>query len=263
MNNKVAVVTGASKGIGRAMVQALIEDGWIVYGLARSICAVEKAIMLPCDVSDREEVEKIFLNIVSEAGRIDLLINNAGMGISGAIEFAKEKDLKNIFNVNFFGAVYCTQQVIPIMRKQQSGKIVFTSSMAAPCTAPFQAFYSASKSAINSLNEGVFLETKAFGIETCALLVGDRKTNFTNSREKSQFGDDIYNGNISNCVSIMENSEKQALPPSTIAKDLIEILKMEHLPIYKVCDDYGQIFEWSGYKNKPQIMKYLCNKYEL
>lgn len=261
MEKKVAVVTGASKGIGHSMVEALLEDGWVVYGLSRSIANIEHAIMIPCDVSEEMEVKNAFHSIIKEAGRIDLLVNNAGMGISGAIEYTKSKDMHRIFDINFFGSVYCTQQVIPIMRRQGGGRIVYTSSLAAPCTAPFQTFYSATKNAINSLNEGLSLETKAFGIETCALLVGDRKTSFTEHRKKDHDGDMVYHGAIARCVERMEDSERSALPPSTIADSLIEILHMEKLPIYKVCDDYGQVYDWSGYKNKEKVMEYFSEKY--
>lgn len=260
---KIAVVTGGSKGLGNAMARALIAQNWKVYCLSRGLCTVEGVVGILCDISNRLEVENAFTRIVDETNHIDLLINNAGMGISGAIEFTKEKDLKKIFDVNFFGAVYCTQQVIPIMRAQGQGKIIYISSMAAPCTAPFQTFYSASKSAINSLNEGVYLETKAFGIETCALLVGDRKTSFTDNREKSIYGNDLYFGKIEQCVSVMEEKEKVAPSADTIGEVVVELLKLDHLPLYYPCDDYGKVYEWSGYNNKMQIMDYLTKKYDL
>jgi len=245
------------------MAKALTEDGWTVYGLARTQSAASGVHMLPCDITREEEVSSTFAQIVDEAGRIDLLVCNAGMGISGSIEHTQMSEMKYLFDVNFFGAVRCTQQAVPVMRQQGGGKIVYTSSMAAPFTVPFQVFYSAAKAAINTLCEGVNLEMNAFGIQACALLLGDRKTTFTGSRKKNFAGDESYHGAVERCVAAMEESEQKAPSADTVAETLREVLAAEKLPLYQTCDEYGELYSWSGLGNHDKILEYFKQKYAL
>lgn len=216
---KIAVITGASSGIGLETAKEFSKNGYKVYALSRNISQTENGITgMRCDVTDEEAVRRAFLQIAEKEGRIDVLVNNAGFGISGAVEFTDLKSAKKQFDVNFFGCFICSKCVIDYMRKNGGGKIINISSMAAPLAIPFQAFYSASKAAINSLTLALANEVKPFGIKVCALMPGDVKTAFTTAREKTVSGEQFYGKTIEKSVKAMEKDEQNGMPPTLVAK---------------------------------------------
>lgn len=218
MNNKeVVVITGASSGIGRACAEAFLKDGSVVYSLSRHK-KFDDVLHVPCDVSDEEQVNAAFKKIFEKEGRIDILINNAGFGISGAVEFTELSQAKKQFDVNFFGCFLCCKVVCEYMRKNRGGKIINISSMAAPLSIPFQAFYSASKSAVNALTLALANELRPFNISVCAFMPGDVKTAFTAEREKEISGADVYGEVINNSIAQMEKDEQNGMSPEKIAK---------------------------------------------
>ena len=180
----IAIVTGASSGIGYEVSAQLRDAGYTVYGISRREVAPEGVTALCADVSDEAAIRAAVDEVARREGRIDLLCANAGMGISGPVEFASPEATHKIMNVNFFGQVYAAQSVLPYMRKQRSGTIVFTSSVAAPIAIPYQAFYSASKSAINSVALALRNEVRDYGIRISVVMPGDSSTGFTDAREK-------------------------------------------------------------------------------
>ena len=165
---KVALVTGASSGIGLAVSRQLLALGYTVYGLSRRGTSAEGILPIAAEVTDEEAVKAAVASLFEKEGRIDLLINNAGMGISGPVEFTEAEDMKRIMEVNFYGQVYCAKAVLPYMREQGSGRIVCTSSVAAPIAIPYQSFYSCSKAAVSAMALALRNEVKSFGIEVCA-----------------------------------------------------------------------------------------------
>ncbi len=205
--NKVAIVTGASSGIGLATAKALALSGCTVYSLNRRDMQDCEIKYIKTDITDESSVTAAIKEIVAQEGKIDILVNNAGSGISGAVEFTETEDAKKLFDVNFFGTVRVSKAVIPHMRRQGSGKIINISSVAAITPIPFQTYYSAAKSAILSYSFALANELKPFGITVTAILPGDIKTGFTAAREKSELGDDVYSGRISRSVSRMEKDE--------------------------------------------------------
>lgn len=217
---KIAVVTGASSGIGLETAKVFSQNGYKVYALSRNISENTNGNItgMRCDVTDEEAVQKVFLHIFEKEGRIDLLVNNAGFGISGAVEFTDLSAAKKQFDVNFFGCFICSKCIIDYMRKSGGGTIINISSMAAPLAIPFQAFYSASKAAINSLTLALANEVKPFGIKVCALMPGDVKTSFTSAREKVISGAEVYGETIEKSVRAMEKDEQNGMSPTVIAK---------------------------------------------
>lgn len=190
----VAVVTGGTSGIGKCAALALAGRGCKVYSLSRRGGDVPGVRCLSCDVTDEGSIQRAVAQILQESGRIDLLVNNAGFGISGAVEFTKTEDAKRLMDVNFWGMVRMNRAVLPLMRRQGGGRIVHTSSIAAPVPIPFQAYYSATKAAVNAYCGALRAEVQPFGIQVCAVMPGDIATGFTVAREKSAEGDDIYAG---------------------------------------------------------------------
>ena len=135
---KVAVITGASQGIGNAIAKTFAENGYRVFNLSRT--PAEGIESIKTDVSDRENVFDSIGEVVKRAGRIDVLVNNAGFGISGAVEDTDESAVRKIFDVNYFGTLFATQAVIPVMRENGGGTIINMSSAGAPLSLPLQSF---------------------------------------------------------------------------------------------------------------------------
>ncbi len=215
--NRVAVVTGGSSGIGRAVAQLLAQQGEIVYELSRSGQSTETVRHIDADVTDPAQVEAAMAQIAQQQGRIDLLVNNAGMGISGAIEFTPAEHAHRIFEVNFFGTFNCCKAALPYLRKSSDPRIINMSSVAAPIAIPFQAFYSASKAAINSLTLALANEVRGFGVRVCAVMPGDAHTGFTAARQKTVAGAEIYGAEIERAVSAMEKDEQNGMSPEKVA----------------------------------------------
>ncbi len=208
MSKKVVVITGGTSGIGLETAKALADQGCTVYELSRRAEGTDPQILhVQADVTNESQVQAAVKEIVEREGRIDVLINNAGFGISGAVEFTETADAIRQFDVNFFGMVRMNKAVIPVMRRQGGGRIISMSSVAAPIAIPFQTYYSASKAAVRTYMLALAPEIKPFGIETCAIMPGDIHTGFTAARKKSPAGDDVYEGRITRSVAVMEHDE--------------------------------------------------------
>lgn len=232
---KVAIVTGGSSGIGRATAKALRLSGCIVYEFSRRDMPESDIIHKSVDVTDEEAVIKAVNEILDEQGKIDLLVNCAGFGISGAVEFTKLEDAKAQFDVNFFGMVNCSKALIKIMRGQGYGRIVNISSVAAPIPIPFQTYYSASKAAINSYTCATANEVRPYGISMCAIQPGDIASGFTDARAKSIEGDEEYGGRISRSVAVMEKDERGGMSPDVAGAYIAKIaLKKKVKPLYAI-----------------------------
>ena len=234
MSRPTAVVTGASKGLGLALSRMLFQSGYRVFGLCRTSVPLEEVDWIPCDVTDPASVDEAFSRILAQTEAVDLLICNAGMGISGAAEFARAEDVNRQMTVNFTGAWQCTRAVIPSMRSQGKGRILFVSSLGGLFPLPFQGFYSASKAALTSFSDSLGLEVTPFGIQTCALLLNDVKTEFTDNRLKNHMGSDLYGGRIDRAVSKMEVSERRGLSPEKIARCTDRLLRRRKLPPHAI-----------------------------
>ncbi len=240
--NKIVLVTGGTSGIGRETALALIKKGCTVYELSRREKGVGGMNHISADVTDEQAVRNAVDLIMQKEGRIDIAVNNAGFGISGAIEFTSTEDAKRLFDVNFFGMVNVNRCVLPVMRKQGGGRIVNLSSVGAPVALPFQAYYSATKSAVNSYTLALANEVRPFGITVCAVQPGDISTGFTDARDKIKEGDDIYEGRIEKSVSRMENDERNGMPPEKAGAFIAaKALKSKVRPIYTIGLQYKTV----------------------
>ena len=216
---KVAIVTGGTSGIGLATARALTAGGYIVYTFSRR---GGKARDLSVDVTDEAAVASAVSQVVAAEGRLDLVVNCAGFGISSAVEFTETTDAMRLFDVNFFGMVRVNRAALPHLRAT-GGRIINVSSVAAPVAIPFQAYYSCTKAAINDYSLALANEAKPFGISVTAVMPGDIATGFTAAREKSAAGDDVYGGRIQRSVHKMELDEKNGMPPEAAGAYLAKI----------------------------------------
>ena len=239
MENKIAIVTGANSGIGRCTAAALKEHGCTVYDFSRRDIPTPGIRHIKVDVTDEASIENAISKVIADEGRIDILVNCAGFGISGAVEFTTTVAAKKQFDVNFFGTVNMNKSVIPHMRKNGSGRIINISSVAAVAHIPFQTFYSASKAATESYTCALDNEVRAFGISVTAIQPGDICTEFTTARQKSFDGDDVYGGRISRSVSGMEKDEQKGMKPEVAGEYIAKIaLKKNVKPIYAIGASY-------------------------
>lgn len=218
---KVAIVTGASSGIGKQEKLRLEEAGYKVYNFSRHNTE-GGTNFIEADVTDRASVFAAVDKVIAAEGKIDLLVNNAGFGIAGAIETTPLELAKKQVDVNFFGAVNCTQAVLPHMRARKSGRIISTSSVASIYSIPFQSFYSCSKAAINAFTSALRNEVKEFGITACAVMPGDIKTGFTENRVKTNSGD--YNKQEKS-IGVMEKDEINGMSPDSVARLVVKLAK--------------------------------------
>src|SRR5688572_16880370 len=166
INPGVALVTGASSGIGRATAKALQNAGFRVFGTSRRAAAESSdgVTMLACDVTDDASVAKLVDEVLAKAGRIDLLVNNAGIGLLGGAEESSIAQAQALFDVNVFGVLRVTNAVLPTMRRQASGRIINMSSVMGLIPAPYLALYSSTKHALEGYSESLDHELRAFGI---------------------------------------------------------------------------------------------------
>lgn len=237
----VAIVTGGSSGIGRCTAGALMQAGYRVYEFSRrEIVHADGTVHMSADVTDETAVQKAVRNVEQREGRVDILICNAGFGISGAAEFTENQDAKRLLDVNLFGVVNAVKAVVPIMRRQGSGKIICIGSVASSIAIPFQAWYSVSKAAVCSYALALREEVRPFGIQVCAVLPGDICTGFTAAREKAQVGDETYGGRIARSVSVMEKDEQNGMPPEKAAARICAITgKRRMKPTYAIGFPYS------------------------
>lgn len=229
----VVFITGISSGFGLETAKLLSQQGYTVYGTARRAMNLPPDIYcLNVDVRDHKAVEKAIAEIIEREGRIDVLINNAGMGIGGPLEFATEEEIREQMDTNFMGLVHCVDAVLPHMRNKGYGKIIAISSIGGLMGLPFQGFYSASKFAIESYCEALRLETKQFGVKVVVVRPGDFATGFTGSRKKTIHAEasQIYTSYAESMAKV-EHDETGGLKPQVLARRISRILRKKN-PLY-------------------------------
>lgn len=238
----VVVITGVSQGIGKSTAELFIEKGHKVYGISRSKVEHANLISIQADVTAPKSIEKAISQILEQEQTIDIWINNAGMGISGAIEDTRLEDAAYLFDVNFMGVFTAIKAVLPQMRKQKQGKILNIGSVAGVLTIPFQAFYSASKAAVMSFTDALHNEVSPFGIQVCTILPGDIKTEFTKNRKKNEIEHDVYKNRIQKSLAVMEKDELTGMSSQYAAKVIYKTTMRKHLPLSKTIGFKYKVF---------------------
>ncbi len=221
------LITGASSGIGKATAEYLAKNGYIVYGASRNISGTQNYNTIKIDVTDDNSIKDGIKEIIKKEGKIDILINNAGIGIAGSIEDTTMDEVYKQFDTNLFGMIRMCQHVIPYMRDQGNGLIINVSSMAGQIGLPYQGIYSASKFAIEGFSESLMLELKQFGIDVVIVEPGDIATSFTKNRffiERHK-NSKYYKDSFIKTLEIIENDETKGLPPEKVAKKILKIIK--------------------------------------
>lgn len=223
-NPPVALVTGASSGIGRVTAKALQGAGYRVFGTSRRAAteSVEGVTMLACDVTDDESVAKLVNEVVASAGRIDLLVNNAGIGLLGGAEESSIEQAQALFDVNVFGVMRVTNAVLPVMRRQRQGRIVNLSSLLGLIPAPYSALYAATKHAIEGYSESLDHELRAFGIRVVLVEPAYTRTSFEENLVRPDRVLDIYDTARAGMNGVLRKAIATGDTPEVVAKTVLE-----------------------------------------
>lgn len=224
-DNKVAIVTGATSGIGLATAKLLLEKGYKVYGIARKPYAGNDFTCFPADVCDYGKIKSCFKEVYDKEGKIDVLVNNAGFGIAGAMEEASSENIEAIVKVNLTALCVLSKEVIPYM-KERGGKIVNVSSVGGIMPLPYQAMYSATKSGVEVFSRALANEVKEYKIKVCAVLPGDTKTGFTDARVCEG-----ENARAKKSVEKMAKDERHGKSPDVVAKVIYKCCKKKNPPL--------------------------------
>ena len=222
-NSGVALVTGASSGIGRATAKALQGAGYRVFGTSRRAASdsTDGVTMLTCDVTDDAAVAKLVDEVLAKAGRIDLLVNDAGMGLLGAAEESSTAQAQALFDVNVFGLLRMTNAVLPTMRRQGKGRIVNLSSVQGFIPAPYFALYSSTKHAIEGYSESLDHELRPFGIRVVLVEPAYTRTSFAHTLARPDQLLDIYESARSGMNVVVRKAMEKGDASEVVAKTVL------------------------------------------
>ena len=231
---KVILITGASSGIGKDTAISLIKHGHVVYGAARRLEMMQDIIQagghaIKMDILKEKNIDDVVNQIIKEQSRVDVLINNAGYGLWGAVETISINEAKRQFDVNIFGLAYLTKKIIPFMREQKSGKIINMSSMGGKVYTPFGAWYHATKYALEGWSDCLRIELKSFGIDVILIEPGVIKTEFQDVMMDSTVERSIgtpYEKKLKALEKATQEMYARGIgsPPSTITKLIIKAI---------------------------------------
>ncbi len=236
--SKVVLITGGSTGIGLSVGEFLIKKGFTVYGTSRNPDKIENHPfqLLKLDVNDKQTITEAIASIISKEARLDVLLNNAGMGITGAVEETPTDEMRKVFDTNFFGAIDVMKAVLPQMRKQQSGLIINVTSIAGYMGLPFRGIYSATKGALELVTEAIRMEVKIFGIQIVTVAPGDFATSIASGRYHTPvFENSPYKKMYQENLDMMNTHVDSGSNPIQMAEAIYRIIQTDQPKIhYKV-----------------------------
>ena len=237
----VVLITGISSGFGLESARLLASRGHKVYGtVRREVEKLDGVNYLFADVTEREAVQRAVDEVIAREGRIDAIVCNAGMGVGGPIEFTSPEDARRQIETNFGGAVSLIQAALRPMRTQRSGRIICVSSIGGLMGLPYQAFYSASKFALEGFCEALRLEVRDFGIQVTLVNPGDFSTGFTSGRKKvPSEAVEAYPAYAEGMQKI-EHDELGGLKPIVVARTIEKILRKRHPAYHYVVATFEQ-----------------------
>ncbi len=226
--SKVVFITGASSGIGKSIGEFLHAKGFIVYGTSRNPERITDSVfpLLALDVRNKENITQAIDIILQKSGRIDVVINNAGVGITGPIEEIPTEEIKNNFETNLFGPIEVMKAALPFMRSQKSGLIINITSIAGYMGLPYRGIYSASKGALELITEALRMEVKSFGIHITNVAPGDFATNIAAGRFHAPLiKGSAYEIPYGTTLSMMNEHVDSGNNPNEMAKAIYKIIQ--------------------------------------
>src|SRR3954464_11000585 len=221
---RVALVTGASAGIGEAAASALVGAGFTVYGTSRKVAPGEKrggVRFLPLDVTDDDSVATAVREVIDRSGRIDVLVNNAGLGVAGAAEESSIEQARALFDTNLFGSIRMTRAVLPQMRAQGSGRVINVSSVLGLVPAPFGALYAATKHAIEGYSESLDHEVREYGVRVLLVEPAYTRTSFDANAVAVDRPLQLYAKRRENADTLVAEAVREGDEPSVVGKAVV------------------------------------------
>jgi short-subunit dehydrogenase len=266
--SKIVLITGASSGIGKSTAAFLASKNYTVYGTGRNPKSITDAsyTLLPLDVTKTGSIEKVIHHIIAKEGRIDVLVNNAGTGITGPIEDTPTDEMRKVFETNFFGAIEMMKAVLPQMRKQQSGTIINVTSIAGYMGLPYRGIYSATKGALDLVSEATRMEVKEFGINITTIAPGDVATNIAAGRYHTPvFENSAYKEKYQVNLDLMDSHVDSGMNPIKMAEQIYHIMNSKQPNVHYKVGAFMEKFSIVLKKILPskRCEKLLMNHYKL
>jgi NAD(P)-dependent dehydrogenase (short-subunit alcohol dehydrogenase family) len=266
--NKVVLITGGSSGIGKSIGEFLHQKGFVVYGTSRNPERVLNSVfpLVALDVRDVVSIQTAVAKIIATSGRLDIVINNAGVGITGPLEEIPTQEIKNNFETNFFGPIEVMKAVLPQMRKQQSGLIINITSIAGYMGLPYRSVYSASKGALELITEGLRMEVKSFGIHITNVAPGDFATNIASGRFHAPvIAGSAYEKVYGDTLKTMDEHVDSGSNPNEMAEAVYRIIQSSAPKIHYKVGVFMQKFSIVLKRILPDKVyeKMLMNHYKL
>jgi len=258
----VALITGASSGIGAATARLLVERGHTVVGVSRRGEAPAGVLGARMDVDDDASVRAAVAAVTSEHGCLDVVVNAAGFGLSGPVENTSLDDARSQFETNFWGTVRVTREALPALRASANGLIVNVSSLAGVFAIPFQAYYTASKFALEGWSEALAYEVAPFGVHVTLVEPGNINSGFTDGRREAGGADrEPYGEAYGRAIEIMVRDERDAVGSEVVARTILGVVAARRPPRRVTSGSRGErstvllrrllparAFEWIGRK---------------
>jgi NAD(P)-dependent dehydrogenase (short-subunit alcohol dehydrogenase family) len=265
---KTIFITGSSSGFGRLTAKKFQAEGWNVVATMRNpekeveLTKLKNVLVVKLDVTDKTSIKKAVMKGIEKFGEINVLVNNAGYGCKGMMEQISDKNIRSIYDVNVFGLIYVTKEVLLFMRKQKNGIIINISSIAGFVGVALSSIYASTKFAVKGLSESLAMEYKDFNIKVKTVLPSKFETNFNYAQDNSITG--IHDIELKNHVKKLtakkrKISNEDKSNPQEVA-DMIYMCATENTPIHNVVGKTAEkIYKL---KNKLSEQKFLDNIYD-
>lgn len=266
--SKVVLITGGSSGIGKSIGEFLHNKGFVVYGTSRNPEGILNSVfpLVVLDVRDAGSIQAAVNKVIAISGKLDVVINNAGVGITGPLEEIPTSEIKNNFETNFFGPIEVMKAVLPQMRQQKSGLIINVTSIAAYMGLPYRSVYSASKGALELITEALRMEVKSFGIRITNVAPGDFATNIASGRFHAPLiKGSAYEIPYGNTLKMMDEHVDSGSNPNDMAVAVYDIIQSNNPKIHYKVGAFLQKFSIVLKRLLPDKIyeKMLMNHYKL
>lgn len=269
MKRKVVLITGGSSGIGKSIGIYLKTNEYVVYGTTRKLSKYsdfDSFELLEMDVRNADSIQNAVNKIIANEDRLDVVINNAGIGITGAIEETPHQEILNTFDTNFNGPIHVFKAVLPQMRKQKDGLIINITSIAGYMGLPYRGIYSATKGALGLLTEALRMEVKEFGVHVTNLAPGDFATNIASGRYHAPIADNSpYKDSYENILQQINDDVDAGENPIQVARAVLKIIQTKKPKVHYKVGTFMQRFSLVLKSTLPDKVyeKLLLNHYKL
>lgn len=266
--SKVVLITGGSSGIGKSIGEFLHQKGFVVYGTSRNPEKITNSIfpLVALDVRDKQSIVNCVAEVIQNSGQLDIVINNAGVGITGPIEEIPTEEIRNNFETNLFGPIEVMKAVLPQMREQKSGLIINITSIAGYMGLPYRGIYSASKGALELITEALRMEVKSFGIQITNVAPGDFATNIAAGRYHAPVvKGSAYEVPYGNTLKEMDSHVDSGSNPNEMAEAIFAIIQTNKPKVHYKVGAFMQKFSIVLKRILPDTVyeKMLMNHYKL